>query len=201
MAYVYRYAGMLEQSANECNTALALDPGNYTFRSCAWAFMEYGKDGSGRRFHSSGRGLRMGCLRHAVAAVARRQDRGGPRSGETYADRASLSSRSAGGLPGVAASFEDWTASRRRPKPALRLSPIPNFCTTRERSSPYCGKNQAALHLLQGAIEQNYCSYSNLQLDPMLAKVRLTPGFDKLLTSAQECQKAINAPNSELPGP
>ena len=43
MAYVYRYAGMLQQSTNECNTALALDPGNYVFRSCAWAFMEMGK--------------------------------------------------------------------------------------------------------------------------------------------------------------
>ncbi len=43
MAYVYRYAGMLGQSTSECNTALALDPGNYTFRSCAWAFMELGK--------------------------------------------------------------------------------------------------------------------------------------------------------------
>src|SRR5271157_1950247 len=43
MAYVYRYAGMLGQSTSECNTALALDPGNYAFRSCAWAFMELGK--------------------------------------------------------------------------------------------------------------------------------------------------------------
>src|SRR5208337_3190451 len=43
MGYVYRYAGMLGQSTSECNTALALDPGNYTFRSCAWAFMELGK--------------------------------------------------------------------------------------------------------------------------------------------------------------
>ena len=34
---------MLERSANECDTALALDPQNYTFRSCAWAFMEQGK--------------------------------------------------------------------------------------------------------------------------------------------------------------
>src|SRR6202035_5470660 len=42
MGYVYRYVGMLQQAANECNTALALDPGNYTFRSCAWAFMEMG---------------------------------------------------------------------------------------------------------------------------------------------------------------
>ena len=43
MSYVYRYAGMLEEATNECNTALALDPGNYIFRSCAWAFMELGK--------------------------------------------------------------------------------------------------------------------------------------------------------------
>src|SRR5450755_4125045 len=42
MGYVYRYAGMLERSATECDTALALDPGNFTFRSCAWAFMELG---------------------------------------------------------------------------------------------------------------------------------------------------------------
>src|SRR5271165_2604632 len=47
---VYRYAGMLEQSTNECNTALALDPGNYTFRSCAWAFMELGKTERAREF-------------------------------------------------------------------------------------------------------------------------------------------------------
>ena len=42
MSYVYRYAGMLEQSTIECDKALALDPGSYTFRSCAWSFMELG---------------------------------------------------------------------------------------------------------------------------------------------------------------
>jgi len=33
---------MLEQSTNECNMALTLDPGNYTFRS-APGIMELGK--------------------------------------------------------------------------------------------------------------------------------------------------------------
>ena len=41
---------MLEQSTRECNAALALDPGNYTFRSCAWAFMELGKAARARDF-------------------------------------------------------------------------------------------------------------------------------------------------------
>src|SRR5579862_307599 len=43
LAYVLRYAGMQEESARECDTALALDPGNFQFRSCAWAYMELGK--------------------------------------------------------------------------------------------------------------------------------------------------------------
>src|SRR5437762_12220746 len=38
LAYVYRYAGILEQSANECDAALSLEPGNYLFRSFAWVF-------------------------------------------------------------------------------------------------------------------------------------------------------------------
>ena len=42
MGYVYRYAGMLEQATKECDQALALDPGNSAFRSCAWAFMDMG---------------------------------------------------------------------------------------------------------------------------------------------------------------
>src|SRR5579863_5954065 len=43
LAYVLRYAGMLDQSTEECNTARAMDPNNFAFRSCAWAFLEMGK--------------------------------------------------------------------------------------------------------------------------------------------------------------
>ena len=34
LSYVLRYGGAVEESAHECDTALALDPGNYAFRSC-----------------------------------------------------------------------------------------------------------------------------------------------------------------------
>jgi tetratricopeptide (TPR) repeat protein len=43
LSYVLRYAGMQEQSTQECNAARSLDPGNFTFRSCAWAFLELGQ--------------------------------------------------------------------------------------------------------------------------------------------------------------
>ncbi len=55
----------------------------------------------------------------------------------------------------------------------------------------YCGKTQAAVHLLQSAIQNNYCSYSNLLTDPLLATFRADPAIDKLLTSARECQEAV----------
>ena len=43
LGYVLRYVGLLEESAHECDTALALDRGNYQFRSCAWAFVQLGQ--------------------------------------------------------------------------------------------------------------------------------------------------------------
>jgi tetratricopeptide (TPR) repeat protein len=43
LAYVLRYAGLLTESASESNTALALDPGNNSLRSCAWAFLYLGQ--------------------------------------------------------------------------------------------------------------------------------------------------------------
>jgi tetratricopeptide (TPR) repeat protein len=50
LGYVQRYAGMLEESARQCDTGLTLAPGNHLFRSCAWAFMELGKFDRARDF-------------------------------------------------------------------------------------------------------------------------------------------------------
>jgi hypothetical protein len=57
----------------------------------------------------------------------------------------------------------------------------------------FCGKKQAAFHLLQSAIEQNYCAYENLLSDSLLAKLRSDAAFNKLLSSARACQEAVRA--------
>ena len=38
LSYVLRYGGMLDEAAPECDKAVALDPGNYQFRSCSFVF-------------------------------------------------------------------------------------------------------------------------------------------------------------------
>ena len=43
LGYVYRYAGMLEESEKECDQALAIDPGNPRFRSAGLTYRCFGK--------------------------------------------------------------------------------------------------------------------------------------------------------------
>ncbi len=50
LAFVLRYAGMQDEAARECDTAIELSPGNYQFRSCAWAFMELGREQRAKDF-------------------------------------------------------------------------------------------------------------------------------------------------------
>jgi hypothetical protein len=55
----------------------------------------------------------------------------------------------------------------------------------------YCGKKEAALHMLKTAIELNYCAYSNLLSDPLLRTLHSDRRFDELLTAAHACQQAV----------
>jgi eukaryotic-like serine/threonine-protein kinase len=198
MSYVYRYAGMLEQSTNECNTALALDPGNYSFRSCAWAFMELGKTQRAEDFVRLDAGsewaayvmpsilLREGKISEAREAVKRM-----PTAPRYHRDllEACLQLRPATELDRMAHEAET----------NLPTEPDPETWYYQGALFAYCGKKQAALHLLESAVEQNYCAHSNLLSDPLLGKLRSDPAFDRVLTAAGACQEAVrsagNAPS------
>jgi len=61
----------------------------------------------------------------------------------------------------------------------------------------FCGKPVIALHMLTAAVEQNYCSYSALLSDPLLAKMRSSKEFDAVLTAAHQCQEAVRNPQGQ----
>jgi eukaryotic-like serine/threonine-protein kinase len=192
MGYVYRYAGMLQQSTSECDTALTLDPGNYTFRSCAWAFMELGKTDRAADFVRLDAGsewaayvlpsilLREGKIPEAREAVKRM-----PNTPRYHRDllESCLQLRPAADLDRMAQEAET----------NLPTEPDPETWYYQGALFAFCGKKQAALHLLQSAVEQNYCAHESLLYDPVLAKLRTDPAFDKVLTAAGACQDAVRA--------
>jgi len=190
MGYVYRYAGMLEQSTSECNTALALDHGNYTFRSCAWAFMELGKTARAADFVRLDAGSEWAAyvtpsilLREGKIAEAREAVKRMPTAPRYHRDllESCLQLRPATDLDRLAQSAETNLPSDADPETWYYQGAMFAFC----------GKKQAALRLMESAIQQNYCSYSNLLSDPLLAKFRTETGFNNLLSTAGACQEAV----------
>jgi serine/threonine protein kinase/TolB-like protein len=192
MSYVYRYAGMLQQSANECNTALALDPGNYGFRSCAWAFMEMGNPERAADFVRLDAGSEWAA--YATPSILLRE-------GKIPEAREAVKR-----MPSTPLYHRDLLESCLQLRPAADLDRMAHEAETSlptERDVEtwyyqgalfaYCGKKQAAFHMLQSAIGQNYCSYENLLSDPLLARLRTDTGFDKVLSSARGCQEAMRA--------
>jgi serine/threonine protein kinase/tetratricopeptide (TPR) repeat protein len=199
LGYVYRYAGMLGQSASECDTALALDPGNYTFRSCAWAFMELGKTERAADFVRLDAGSEWAAyvtpsilLREGRITEAREAVKHMPSTPLYHRDllEACLQLRPAADLDRMAQEAET----------SLPTEPDPEMWYYQGVLFAYCGKKQAALHLLQSAVEQNYCAHENLLYDPLLAKLRTDTAFDKVLTAAGACQEAVRTTPS-TPGP
>src|SRR5215471_2310761 len=197
MGYVYRYAGMLEQSSSECDMAMALDPGNFTYRSCAWAFMELGNTARAQQFLQLDAGSEWASyvtpsllLRSGKIPEAREAVRKMPTAQRYHRDllEACLQLRPASDLDRIA--HEAQTT--------LPSDPDPEIWYYQGAILAFCGKKDASFQMMQHAIEQNYCARSNLLNDPLLVRVRNNPGFNDLLIAAASCQRAMQD-YAELP--
>jgi tetratricopeptide (TPR) repeat protein len=192
MGYVDRYAGMLEDSMRECDEALHLDPGNYFFRSCAWAFLYMGKIQRAWEYVHLDTGsewanwvtpsilIREGKMSEAKQAV--------PKVLPTPRYHRDLLEAVVGLRP---PSELDRMAHEASTLVSAGEDPETSYQQGAELA--IVGKKDAALHLLRMAIEQNYCAYSALENDPALDKIRSTPEFAELLKAARFCQEPLLA--------
>ena len=192
LSYVFRYAGMLEKSAGECDRALSLDPGNYMFRSCAWTFMELGQTQRAMDFLQLDAGSEWAA--YVTPSLLVREGKVG--EAKEAAKHMSAAPRYHRDLVEAClglrpASDQDRIAHELEGNAGNELDPEQLYFQGAWLG--YCGKNQAALQLLQNAVERSYCAYSNLVNDPMLAKLREDQAFDKVLTAAGACQEAVKS--------
>src|SRR5215813_3020266 len=187
LSYVLRYAGLLEEATQECNTALGIRPGDYNFRSCALAFTELGKNDRAIEFLKLDWGsdvardnlpaihLRKGDL--LTANQAAQQMSNTPAFMPAFV-KACLNRAPAPELDRLAVDAEA----------KLLLERDPELKYIQGSMLAYCGRPVVGMKFLRRAVEQNYCANTALQIDPLLRQVRGTPGFDQILALSKQCQ-------------
>jgi DNA-binding winged helix-turn-helix (wHTH) protein/TolB-like protein/tetratricopeptide (TPR) repeat protein len=198
LGYVLRYAGLLDEAARECDTALKLDRGNYQFRSCSWVFSRLGEPERAMDFVRLDPGSDWAARQTAFILVGR---------GKLNEARQSIQRMSHTSLMG-----HDLLQACLDPQYASQLvgsaQEVETAALAGVDSEPryvfgsllsYCGQKDAAVRLLKNAIEQNYCAYQTLQSDPMLVKLRGTPEFSELLSAAKQCQDRFLAQRQQDP--
>ena len=192
LGYVLRYVGLLDQSAHECETALASDRGNYIFLSCAWSFMWLGQPQRAMDLVHLEAGSEWAARSSAYILL---------REGKLAEARQSIQKASANPLMA-----RDLLQSCLDHSPTSVLDRIAQKTEAAALAQPdgearyhlgsllaYCGRNDAALRLLKSAVEQNYCAYTALQTDPLLVKLRGSSEFPVLLSAAKACQNRFLA--------
>ncbi len=193
LGYVMRYAGLLEDAARECDTALTLDRGNYQFRSCAWVFVQLNQQQRAMEFVRLDAGSEW--AKEPTAHILLRQ-------GKLPEARQSIENTSANVLMG-----RDLLQACLEPARTRSLDKLAHETEAAAQATvrdgelrylvgtlmTYCGQKDAALRLLKSGIEQNYCAYTALQTDPLLVSLRGTPEFNELLSEAKQCQNRFLA--------
>ena len=190
LSYVLRYAGMAEGAEQECNTARALDQGNYNFRSCAWAFLQLGHTQAAQEFVNLDAGSEWAAwatpyvyLSAGNIAQARQAAKNVGQAARYHRDllNACLASPPPADLAAVVSKTKTDVLAEPDPEAWYRVAAI----------MAYCGQKAPALDLLKTAVQQNYCAYSGLLTDPLLKDLRKDPAFNEVLTAANQCQRAV----------
>ncbi len=192
LAYVLRYAGIPDQSTQECNAAQQLDPGNFTFRSCAWSFLQMGRTDRAMVFVQLDAGsewaawvtsyiyLAEGKIDQARAAAKAMGN------GSTY-HKSLMQACTAAQRPA------DFAKIVRENETSVMTEPDPESWYHVGALMAACGQNEPAFRLLKAAVQQNYCGYSSLRDDPLLNDLRKDTAFDQVLTAARNCQAVLKA--------
>jgi eukaryotic-like serine/threonine-protein kinase len=190
LAYVLRYAGMQERAAQECNTARSLDPGNFTFRSCAWAFRQLGQTDRAMDFVHLDAGSEWAAWVTPYVYLT---------AGNVAQARESV--KYVGKSPSYNRELLQACTQAQRPADMDRIvrdaestamtQPDPEIWYDVGALMAYCGQNGPALRLLKAAVQQNYCAYSALLEDPLLKNLRKETAFNQVLTAASACQAPL----------
>jgi len=187
LSYVLRYAGLSKEAAQECETAMRLDPGNYQFRSCASVFLTTGQFAKARDFLNLDAGSEWSnhvgiyvLLREGKTSEVMERLREMPDSAffHVRALQACYETPRPPGSQQILEQFEKEIFVYRDPEPKFSQAGTFNSCLG----------NAFTARLMKSAIEGGFCGYDYLRLDPLLTSFRKAPEYPIVLAEAKECQ-------------
>jgi eukaryotic-like serine/threonine-protein kinase len=190
LSYVLRYAGMLEQSTQECNAARQLDPGNFSFRSCAWSFLEMGKTDRAMDFVHLDAGSEWAAWVTPYVYLAQGNIADARAAAKNMA-KASIYHRTLMEACTAAQKPADLAKIVRENESAVMMEPDAEAWYHVGALMASCGQKEPALRLLKAAVQQNYCAYTALLDDPLLKDLRKETAFNEVLTAASNCQAVL----------
>ena len=186
LSYVLRYGGAIEESVHECDTALALDPGNYAFRSCVFSFEQLGNYARAKEFLQLDSGSAW-----AASNMIRLHIRDGKREpvrdlAEKFRDLS---------WANLMLTCVDHPGSENAAKLAQQeaagvfADPDPEVHYVVASDILFCGQKELALRMIKSSIEGHYCPYEGLRNDSIWEPLRSEPEFSNLLAGAKKCQE------------
>src|SRR5208282_4605827 len=192
LGYVLRYAGLLDEAQSECDKALAIDSGNFNWRSCSFAFFEQGK--SGRALEYLNLDASSEWTSAVRVSVLMRQDK--MADAQQAAQRMPESSM---WMRGVLQACLNKAPAREIHRLAEQAEN--EFLPEQDSELKYyqgsilaaCGERQIAYDFLRKAVAENYCAHQALQSDPLLAGVRADADFQQIVQAAANCQQKFEA--------
>ncbi len=198
LSYVLRYAGLLDEAAHECNSALALDRANFQIRSCSGVFGQLGEPDKAMEFVRLDAGSEYAAMQTGTLLLG---------EGKLAAARQAVQRASNSPLMGrdlIQACVDPPhspqcdAAAQKVEATALAGVDIEPLYSVGALLA-YCGQKDAALRSLRRAVEKNYCAYTALQTDPLLVSLRGTAEFSDLLALAKQCQNKFLTQRSQNP--
>jgi serine/threonine protein kinase/Tfp pilus assembly protein PilF len=198
LGYVLRYAGRLNEAQSQCDKALALDPANHTWRSCAFAFFEQGKTARAVDYIRLDPGSEWSNA--TLVWVLMRQ--GKMAEAREAAQRITPDAMWMGDLVKACLNNMPQTEIHRLAELAEnRLLPAQDPETKYSQGTVLaaCGEKEIAFTFLRRAVAENYCAHQALLSDPLLAGVREDAEFRQIVQAAAACQQKFAAAQGMTP--
>jgi tetratricopeptide (TPR) repeat protein len=187
LSYVLRYANLTKEAAEECDTAVRLDPGNFQFRSCAGVFYHVGEFGRARDFVKLDAGSEWSNNVQAFILLHQGNKSEALDRLHQLPDSTFFHTRAVEACYTTPRPMNSEQLLEQVQKDLLSyLDPEPKFSQA-VLFNPCLG-NDFTARTVKSAIDGGFCAYDYLQLDPMLAEFRKSIEYPALLAQAKQCR-------------